>query len=151
MQRLGKIDFDQGEYGASLETMSRVVQIRELNKTRDVDYVNSLYMIGNIHKLQNNDKLAKQYWGRAYETFQDLGLAEEKPKVGAVLEKLQDKKQGCCETFQKGAKDIAKKLTCNNKVSEEVVQGSAGVASTPTSKKRTARWAKTIKEIILTV
>lgn len=60
----------------------------EIGAENDEDFVNVLFMIGNIHKMRDNEDEAQRCWTEAYKIFQDLGLAEHNPKIAEVMDSL---------------------------------------------------------------
>lgn len=49
---------------------------------------NVLFMIGNIHKMQNDEEEANKCWTEAYGVFKKLGLAETNPQIAEVMSSL---------------------------------------------------------------
>lgn len=69
--------------------LEEFIRIRQENESeRDGDYVNVLFMIGNIHKMLGNEEEAKKGWTDAYAVFQELGLSEGNPQVAQVMDNL---------------------------------------------------------------
>ena len=83
------MEFQAGGFDNARHYLEEFVKIRKDNEADfDGDYVNVLFMIGNIHKLQGNGAKAKECWSEAYEVFQELGLAEENPQIARVMDSL---------------------------------------------------------------
>jgi tetratricopeptide (TPR) repeat protein len=86
---MGSLEFQNGEYEKALSMLSEFIRIRQENDSEnDGDYVNVLFMIGNIHKMQGNEEEAKKWWTDAYDVFQELGLSEGNPQVAQVMDNL---------------------------------------------------------------
>ena len=86
---MGTMEFRSGNLETARQLLNDFIRIRRENQVRhDGDYVNVLFMIGNIHKMQGNDQEARACWSEAYEVFQDLGLAEENPQIARVMNNL---------------------------------------------------------------
>ncbi|CAB9520739.1 Kinesin light chain [Seminavis robusta] len=118
LEKLGSNHFQAEEYDQAIQQLTRAIDIREAKEERDGDYVNALFMIGNIHKMRGDEEAAIRWWTQAYERFQELGLAESNPQVAQVMESLLGNKQpGVMDKLQKALKDFAKKLTWKKKVS----------------------------------
>lgn len=58
------------------------------NEVYDGSYVNVLFMLGNIHKLEGRHGEANQSWVEANRTFKELGLDKENPEIASVMEGL---------------------------------------------------------------
>lgn len=86
---MGTLEFRCEEYDKALQLLNEFVRIRqETSIPNDEDYVNVLFMIGNIHKKNGRDDDAQNCWTEAYEVFQDLGLAEGNPQISQVMKNL---------------------------------------------------------------
>lgn len=73
----------------ALQLLNEFVRIREeIGAENDQDYVNVLIMVGNIHKMKNNEGEARRCWTTAYKVFTDIGLAESNPQIAAVMTSL---------------------------------------------------------------
>lgn len=97
VQNMGMLEFRTGDLDGAKSNLEEYVRIRSTNGSRpDSDFVNALFIIGNIHKLKQNDTAAKKCWREAYDLFNEIGLAEENPKIAKVMSKLlkDDKKGG---------------------------------------------------------
>jgi tetratricopeptide (TPR) repeat protein len=89
LQYMGTMEFRAGDLDTSRELLEDFIRIRrEREIPFDGDYVNVLFMIGNIHKMGGNDRLARECWSEAYEVFQELGLADENPQIAKVMNNL---------------------------------------------------------------
>lgn len=89
LQKMGSLEFQNGEYEKALSMLTEFIRIRQENESEnDGDYVNVLFMIGNIHKMQGNEEEAKKWWTDAYDVFQELGLSEGNPQVAQVMDNL---------------------------------------------------------------
>lgn len=139
VKKLADIDFERSQYGMAVERLTQVVQIREANRTRNAEYMDTLVMLGNLYKQLGNEEEAKRCLSKAYETFQDLGLAGKKPLVEAALRKAAGRRRSRCE-----------KLACSL---QEVKKETQAVTSAAPQKKRQggSRWAKKAKKIIFTI
>lgn len=85
---MGTVEFKAQRLDRAMKLLKEFISIRESNETEpDGDYVNALFTIGNIHKLQGNESAAEASWTNAYNIFQDLGLAEANPEFAASMEK----------------------------------------------------------------
>ena len=89
LQYMGSLEFRAKEYDNSMQLLTESVRIRQQNKTKnDGDYVNVLFMIGNIHKMQDREEEAQKCWTEAFEVFQDLGLADGNPQIAQLMNTL---------------------------------------------------------------
>ncbi len=89
LQYMGTMEFRSGDINKSRQLLEDFIRIRrESRATPDGDYVNVLFMIGNIHKMQGDDREARVCWSEAYAVFQELGLAEENPQIAKVMNSL---------------------------------------------------------------
>lgn len=81
--------FRSGNHERARELLSEFVRIRrDNNTTKDGDYVNVLFMVGNIHKIQKNQNDARLCWTEAYKVFQELGLEDQNPEIAAMMNEL---------------------------------------------------------------
>jgi hypothetical protein len=73
---MGSIEFRSGDLDRARSFLEEFVRIRKQNKEQPKDghFVNVLFMIGNIHKIQGNHKVAKNSWSEAQDILQALGL-----------------------------------------------------------------------------
>ena len=86
---MGTLEFRSGDLDTARQLLQDFIRIRrEKNVPFDRDYVNVLFMIGNIHKMQGNNEEARRCWSEAYKVFQQLGLAEENPQIAKVMNNL---------------------------------------------------------------
>jgi tetratricopeptide (TPR) repeat protein len=89
LQYMGTMEFRSGDLDTSLNLLNEFIRIRRENRVpHDGDYVNVLFMIGNIHKMQGDDEEARVCWTEAYDVFQELGLATENPQIAKVMNNL---------------------------------------------------------------
>lgn len=89
LQYMGALEFRSGDLDTARELLEDYIRIRRESRVPfDGDYVNVLFMIGNIHKMQGDDDRARECWSEAYEVFQELGLAEENPQIARVMNNL---------------------------------------------------------------
>lgn len=89
LQYMGTLEFRANELDRSFQLLDEFIRIRQENGTEpDGDYVNVLFMIGNIHKMQANEDEAKKCWTEAYVVFKQLGLAETNPQIAEVMSNL---------------------------------------------------------------
>lgn len=98
LQCMGTLEFRTGAADKALPLLNEFVQIRqEINSDYadyDEDYVNVLFMIGNIHKMRGNEEEAQRCLTEAYEIFQELGLADGNPSMADVMDNLIGKGSG---------------------------------------------------------
>jgi tetratricopeptide (TPR) repeat protein len=86
LQYMGTLEFRAAELDRAYQLLDEFIRIRQENGTEpDGDYVNVLFMIGNIHKMQGNEEEAQKCWTEAYGVFQELGLAEGNPQIAEVM------------------------------------------------------------------
>ena len=80
---MGSIEFRSGDLDRARSFLEEFVRIRKQNKEQPKDghFVNVLFMIGNIHKIQGNHKVAKNSWSEEQDILQALGLARENPQI----------------------------------------------------------------------
>ena len=105
---MGTLEFRSAELDRAFQLLDEFIRIRQENNTEpDGDYVNVLFMIGNIHKMQGHEDEAQKCWTEAYEVFQDLGLAEGNPQIAEVMGTL----------VKESAKNKKKKRGKNSSVS----------------------------------
>ena len=91
LQYMGTLELKANELDRAFYLLDEFVRIRQENRTEpDGDYVNVLFMIGNIHKLQGYEDEAKKSWKEAYALFKQLGLEKENPEIAAVMRNLLD-------------------------------------------------------------
>lgn len=89
LQYMGTMEFRAGDLDTAKELLEEFIRIRRDREVPlDGDFVNVLFMIGNIHKMQGNDRLARECWSEAYDVFQELGLAAENPQIASVMNNL---------------------------------------------------------------
>jgi len=93
LQTMGILEFRAENMERGREFLEGFVRIRKNNHTHEsADYVNVLFIIGNIHKIQGRDGDAKRAWAEAYDIFNAIGLEDENPQIAKVLTKLLSKK-----------------------------------------------------------
>lgn len=124
---MGSLEFQNGEYDKALSMLTEFIRIRQENGSEnDGDYVNVLFMIGNIAKLQGNEEEAKKWWTDAYDVFQDLGLSEGNPQVAKVMEHLlREESIGGQQDYQKPQGLFGKVA---DKVRDAVIEDKLGLA-----------------------
>ena len=89
LQYMGTLEFRANALDRAFQLLDEFIRIRQENGTEpDGDYVNVLFMIGNIHKMQANEDEAKKCWTEAYGVFKQLGLAETNPQIAEVMGNL---------------------------------------------------------------
>jgi tetratricopeptide (TPR) repeat protein len=89
LQFMGTLEFRANELDRAFQLLDEFIRIRQENGTEpDGDYVNVLFMIGNIHKMQGYEDDAKKCWTEAYVVFKKLGLAETNPQIAEVMSNL---------------------------------------------------------------
>jgi tetratricopeptide (TPR) repeat protein len=89
LQYMGTLEFRAGELDRALQLLSEFIRIRKNSQTeKDGDYVNVLFMMGNVHKMQGSEEEAQKCWTEAYEVFQGLGLVEDNPEIAELMGNL---------------------------------------------------------------
>ena len=89
LQYMGTLEFRANELDRAFQLLDEFIRIRQENGTDpDGDYVNVLFMIGNIHKMLGGEEEAKKCWTEAYGVFKELGLAETNPQIAEVMSNL---------------------------------------------------------------
>jgi tetratricopeptide (TPR) repeat protein len=89
LQYMGTLEFRANKLDSAFQLLDEFVRIRQDNGTEpDGDYVNVLFMIGNMHKMQGNETEAQKCWTEAYDVFQELGLADGNPQIAEVMGNL---------------------------------------------------------------
>uniref|UniRef100_A0A7S4J993 NB-ARC domain-containing protein n=2 Tax=Odontella aurita TaxID=265563 RepID=A0A7S4J993_9STRA len=89
LQNMGIMEFRSKNLVKAREFLEEFMRIRKMNHTDEsADYVNVLFIIGNIHKIQGNDGKARENWAEAYAIFNGIGLAEQNPQIAKVLTNL---------------------------------------------------------------
>jgi tetratricopeptide (TPR) repeat protein len=89
LQFMGTLEFRANELDRAFQLLDEFIRIRQENGTElDGDYVNVLFMIGNIHKMQENEADARKCWTEAYGVFKKLGLAETNPQIAEIMSNL---------------------------------------------------------------
>merc|ERR1712157_375674 len=89
LQYLGTIEYNSKNHDQARELLQKFVKIRRDNGTHnDGDYVNVLFMVGNIHKEQGNEAQAIESWNEAYQVFSERGLGDNNPKIAAAMQHL---------------------------------------------------------------
>jgi tetratricopeptide (TPR) repeat protein len=89
LQYMGTLEFRANELDRAFQLLDEFIRIRQENGTEpDGDYVNVLFMIGNIHKMLGGEEEAKKCWTEAYGVFKKLGLAETNPQIAEVMSNL---------------------------------------------------------------
>ena len=89
LQYMGTMEFRGNNYDKARDLLTEFIRIRRENSTKnDGDYVNVLFMIGNIHKMEGKEAEAKLCWDEAYQVFQELGLTETNPQIAEVMNNL---------------------------------------------------------------
>mmetsp|Transcript_28927 Transcript_28927/g.42216 ORF Transcript_28927/g.42216 Transcript_28927/m.42216 type:complete len:781 (+) Transcript_28927:168-2510(+) len=88
-QNIGIMQFRAGNLTEAKHHLDEFVKIRRVNKTKEsADYVNILFMIGNINRINGYDTQAKAAWSEALEIFKHIGLAKENPELARTLDNL---------------------------------------------------------------
>lgn len=89
LKYMGTIEFRANNHGRARDLLTEFIQIRRDNDTHnDGDYVNILFTIGNIHKMEGNEAEAKLCWNEAYQVFQQYSLAETNPQIAEAMTNL---------------------------------------------------------------
>mmetsp|Transcript_3335 Transcript_3335/g.8635 ORF Transcript_3335/g.8635 Transcript_3335/m.8635 type:complete len:172 (+) Transcript_3335:198-713(+) len=88
---MGSTELKAGNRLKAKDHLLEYVRIRkEHSDERDIDFVNTLQIIGQIQKISGEDEAAETTWEEAFETYTDEGLAYEYPNVGETLRNLLD-------------------------------------------------------------
>lgn len=83
---MGALEFRSGDLDRALDLLTEFIQIRQENETAyDGDYVNALFIMGNILKMQGKEEEAHSRWKKAYKIFQELGLADGNPQIAEQI------------------------------------------------------------------
>jgi hypothetical protein len=86
---MGTLEFRSEQYDRAFQLLNENVRIREeIGAENDGDYVNVMIMVGNIHKIRQNEDEARRCWTAAYKVFQELGMAESNPQIAEVMNSL---------------------------------------------------------------
>jgi tetratricopeptide (TPR) repeat protein len=89
LQYMGTLEFRAENLDKALQLLNEFTRIRHENGTKeDGDYVNVLFMIGNIYKMQGEEEEAQKCWKEAYAVFKELGLADGNPQIASVMGNL---------------------------------------------------------------
>ena len=122
LQTMGVIEFRAGDTELGRQYLEDFARIRKNNHTDEsADYVNALFIIGNIHKIQGRDSLAKRAWAEAYDIFNEIGLDDENPAIAKILTKLLNKKEKGGGSSDSGKKTVFGRLK-SNFTSEKVIK-----------------------------
>ena len=114
LQTMGIIEFRAGNMDRGREYLEDFVRIRKNNHTDEsADYVNVLFIIGNIHKIEGNDNDAKRAWAEAYDIFNAIGLQDENPQIAKILTKLLNKKDKHGDGASDSKKSVFGRLKSN--------------------------------------
>jgi len=123
LQTMGIIEFRAGDTERGRQYLEDFARIRKNNHTEEsADYVNALFIIGNIHKIQGRDSLAKEAWAEAYEIFNEIGLDDENPAIAKILTKLLSKKEKGGGSSDSGRKSGVFGRLKSNFTSEKVIK-----------------------------
>ena len=135
LQYMGTLEFKAKRLDRAFQLLNEFIHIREGNETEpDGDYVNVLFMIGNIHKMQGNEDEAQTCWTEAYKIFKELGLAESNPQIAEVMEKLMRDNEGVADAAAANDEDMGalddpinpKKKSVFNRLKKKVKGSSSG-------------------------
>ena len=88
LQYMGSIEFRANNYEKARTLLMEFIRIHRDNGTKNADYVNVLFMVGNIHKIEGNEAKAKLCWIEAYQVFQELGMGTTNPQIAEVMKNL---------------------------------------------------------------
>lgn len=89
LQYMGTMEFRANNYDKARDLLTEFIRIRRENSTKhDGDYVNVLFMIGNIHKRERQEAEAKLCYTEAYQLFQELGLTDTNPEIDKVMNSM---------------------------------------------------------------
>jgi len=89
LQFMGTMEFRANNHGNASDLLNEFIRIRrDNNAKKGGDYVNVLFIIGNIHKMEGREAEAKSVWNEAYQAFQELGLNETNPQIAEVMNNL---------------------------------------------------------------
>ena len=112
---MGTLEFRANKLDRAYQLLDEFIRIRQDNGTEpDGDYVNVLFMIGNVHKMQGNEKDAQKCWTEAYDVFQELGLADGNPQIAEVMSNLVDDETKKKRRPKRGAKSAGGSSTSSN-------------------------------------
>ena len=89
LQYMGTAEFRCGDLDRARSYLDEFVRIRRhIHALDDVDYINVMFVIGNIHMIQGNENAANRHWSDAYRVVQELGLERVNPQISSVMERL---------------------------------------------------------------
>lgn len=101
MYKMGSSAFASGDHESASENLLKCAEIRDANSVRDSAYINVLFVIGNLYKMQDNEDEAKRWWTRGYDMYMELGMNEAKPQIGKEMEAILGiKKEGFFRKLQ---------------------------------------------------
>jgi len=121
LQYMGTMEFRSGDLDKSRQLLEKFIHIRrEKQVPHDGDFVNVLFMIGNIHKMQGDDQLARECWSEAYDVFQELGLAAENPQIATVMNNLLYGEQRPIDTAEVSDEEDTKRPSLLNSISSRL-------------------------------
>jgi len=89
VQVMGMMEFRAGEHERAKGFLEEFIRIKKASTQEpDSDFVNILFTIGNISKIQGRINEAQEAWAEAFDIFNELGLAEENPKIAKAMKNL---------------------------------------------------------------
>lgn len=94
MYKMGSSAFASGDHESASENLLKCAEIRDANSVRDSAYINVLFVIGNLYKMQDNEDEAKRWWTRGYDMYLELGMNEAKPQIGKEMESHSGHQEG---------------------------------------------------------
>ena len=86
MYALASAYLENGENEKALETFQRIVDTRIERLTYPIDYVRSLYFLGQIHERAGDEERAKEYYRRFVDYWGDGDL--DRARVAEAREKM---------------------------------------------------------------
>jgi len=92
MKNIAFLEFRRGSLDKARIILSDVVKIRRSNGTNNnVDYINTLCLVGNIYRIQDHLQEAVNTWREAYVTIYEHNFSDEMSDLVDSLENLMEK------------------------------------------------------------
>lgn len=86
-EKVGMIQFRAGNLESGRKALEKAVEIYRKGDGNESKLITPLFIIGNIHKVLQQEKKAKRVWKEAYELGQKDGVTID-PKVQQILTAL---------------------------------------------------------------
>ena len=86
-EKVGMIQFRAGNLESGRKALEKAVEIYRKGDGNESNMITPLFIIGNIHKVLQQEKKAKRVWKEAYELGQKDGVTID-PKVQQILTAL---------------------------------------------------------------